>query len=180
MSFETAVSEIMGIETDQFTDEHSRPADKGGPTRWGIIQRTYDRCRDKWHQPRQSVRYITADEAVRVYREEFWLAGKCHELPEPLATVHFDGMVQHQPDDAIRCLQRALGVVDDGRIGPVTLKAAHDLDPCRTAEDLLWERAKLYGGIVAVEANHDGQATQADNINGWIWRLCRIRRAVAL
>lgn len=36
----------------------------------------------------------------------------------------FDAAVNSGPGQAVRWLQRALGVADDGRIGPVTLAAA--------------------------------------------------------
>ncbi|MBO3760340.1 glycosyl hydrolase 108 family protein [Ciceribacter sp. L1K22] len=50
-------------------------ADPGGATMYGVTQAKFTEMLKKWGQPNRSVRTITMAEALRIYREEFWV--KC-------------------------------------------------------------------------------------------------------
>jgi lysozyme family protein len=59
-----------------------------------------------------------------IYRERYWRPSKAQFLPPPLGLMHFDAAVNHGVVGAARLLQQALGVTEDGDIGPETLAAA--------------------------------------------------------
>lgn len=60
------------------------PHDPGGETNFGISKRSY---------PNLDIRNLTADDAVRIYRQDYWLPAGCDKLPAPLALLVFDTAV---------------------------------------------------------------------------------------
>src|SRR6266478_3126158 len=71
------------------------PADPGGATQCGVIQRTYDAYRDSKSLPRMSVRFMQDNERADIYRSRFWDKASCEQLPWPLNLIHFDAAVNH-------------------------------------------------------------------------------------
>lgn len=70
----------------------------------------------------------TREQAIAIYRADYWARCRCGDLPWPLALAVFDAAVQHAPSDAIRFLQTALKLTADGAIGPKTITAAGAAD----------------------------------------------------
>jgi lysozyme family protein len=87
--------------------------DPGGVTKWGLDART--------HGP--DVEHLTMEQAVEIYRKEYWEKNRCGEFEWPLSAVHFDNCVNMGPGQAVKLLQRAVGAVDDGAWGPNTRAA---------------------------------------------------------
>jgi len=102
------------------------PADPGGATNMGITRKTLARWRAVspwWNLPKSAVRDLGMDEAGRIYRASFWDRIKADTLPSGLDLALFDYAVNSGPDRAVKSLQRTLGVVADGQVGPLTLRA---------------------------------------------------------
>lgn len=92
----------------------NHPNDPGGETQWGIARRSY---------PNLNIRTLTRDDAVNIYRRDFWDRVKGDQLPVEFAFQAFDAAVNHGIGNAVRWMQRAAGVADDGIFGPLTLAA---------------------------------------------------------
>src|SRR5690606_22830800 len=60
---------------------------------------------------------------------QYWARVQGDKLPADIAFQVVDAAVNHGTGNAIRWLQRAVGVADDGIIGPVTLAAVTKADP---------------------------------------------------
>lgn len=99
------------------------PADPGGATNQGVTQATYDAFRRSRALPKRSVRHITEQEVHAIYRRSYWLAAECDELPAGVDYMVFDLAVNSGVSRAKKFLQEAVGVKDDGVIGPVTRAA---------------------------------------------------------
>jgi lysozyme family protein len=117
MSFEQAVALVLKHEGGYSNDSR----DPGGETRFGISKRAY---------PDVDILRLTEDEAKAIYRRDYWNTLRPDEIPAPLAICVFDAAVNMGRDKAIRLLQRACGVAQDGVMGGNTIAAANRLvDP---------------------------------------------------
>lgn len=111
MNFDVAINRVLGHEGRYVND----PEDPGGETNWGISKRTY---------PNLDIAALTREEAIEIYRRDFWNKIHADELFDGVAYQALDFAVNSGIPTAIRYLQRALGVADDGHWGPVTRAAA--------------------------------------------------------
>ena len=109
--FDAAVGFVLRHEGGYVND----PEDAGGETNWGISRRAY---------PDLPIALLTREEAVEIYRRDYWQAARCDDLPGQVALLVFDAAVNQGPDAAVRMLQEELGVSVDGDLGPLTLAAA--------------------------------------------------------
>src|SRR3990167_11517248 len=109
-AFDQALAFVLEWEGGLVSD----PNDAGGLTNHGISQRPY---------PDLAIAALTRDDVVAIYARDYWAPIRGDELPAPLALVVFDSAVNQGVSRAIVCLQRALGVADDGELGPVTMEA---------------------------------------------------------
>ena len=98
----------------------NNPRDPGGETKYGISKRAY---------PAVDIKGLTLDGAKAIYRRDYWGRARCDDLPRNVAFDVFDAAVNSGPGQAVRWLQRAVGVADDGQAGPVTLAAVGRIDP---------------------------------------------------
>lgn len=117
MNFDTAFEKLIGHEGGYSNDPH----DPGGETKFGISKRAY---------PALDIRNLTLADAKAIYKRDYWDRAQCDRLPPELAFDVFDAAVNSGIGQAIRWLQRSVGVADDGYVGPLTLGAlVRDDDP---------------------------------------------------
>ena len=110
----------------------NHPADRGGPTRWGITQAVA-----RQHGFAGDMRVFPREEAAAIYRRLYWLRPRIADVADrapALAAELFDTGINMGPAVAARFLQRALNALNrngadyrdmavDGAIGPATLTA---------------------------------------------------------
>lgn len=118
-SFERALKEVLEDEGGYV----NHPKDKGRATNQGVTQAVYDDYRRSHDLAPRDVRGLRPEERDAIYRVRYWDLIKGGNLPEGLSYVVFDGAVNSGPARAVRWLQRALGVLADGVVGPQTLVA---------------------------------------------------------
>ena len=111
MTFEAVFDRVMGHEGGYAND----PNDPGGETNWGISRRSY---------PDLNIKSLTREEAKEIYRRDFYSHISADRLPDGVVFQLFDFAVNSGIETAVRYLQRALGVADDGHWGPVSQAAA--------------------------------------------------------
>lgn len=110
MNFDKAFDRLIGHEGGYVND----PQDPGGETKFGISKRAY---------PNVDIAALTVDQAKEIYRRDYWERAKADEYDGAIGFRLFDAAVNHGVETAVRFLQRAVDVADDGDIGPVTLAA---------------------------------------------------------
>lgn len=86
-------------------------------TKYGISAMSY---------PHLDIRNLTLEQAKAIYYEDFWKRVHGDKLHDALAYQLFDSAINHGIGNAIRILQRAVGVADDGRMGPITERAIQE------------------------------------------------------
>ena len=80
----------------------------------------------------------------KIYYSAFWLRYQCDKMPEAVAYQFFDAAVNHGLGNASRMLQRAVGVVDDGVIGNMTIAAIKKMAISDVIMRLNAERLEFY------------------------------------
>lgn len=101
----------------------NHPSDPGGPTNKGITIATFRKFVNSKGTV-DDLKRITDEQVAKVYRRQYWDAVKCDELPDGIDYAVFDFSVNSGPGRAAKYLQAALGVAQDGKIGPATIAAA--------------------------------------------------------
>lgn len=120
MNFDLAFDRLIGNEGGYVNN----PGDPGGETNFGISKRSY---------PTVDIASLTREQAKVIYFRDFWQRGQMDRYDPAIAFQVFDIAVNSGIETAIRLLQRAAGVADDGHVGPVTLAAIKS----RSVTDLL-------------------------------------------
>lgn len=129
-NFDKAIDRLLGNEGGYVFN----PADPGGETNWGISKRSY---------PNLDIKSVTKDVSKALYRRDFWDALGLDSWHPAIAEQMLDFAVNSGNSNAVRALQRAVGVNDDGHIGPVTLAAVKAQKPSYVVMNLLAERIEF-------------------------------------
>lgn len=119
------------------------PQDHGGRTSRGIIQREYDSWRRMNHLATRDVWTAGEDEIEAIYKTQYW-EPYCDRLPAGIDVEYFDMAVISGPHRGALTLQAALGVVQDGRIGIVTLETARNSEYAATITKISALRRSFY------------------------------------
>ena len=133
-TFDQAFDQLLGHEGG-FVDH---PADPGGATNYGITQAVA-----RQHGYTGHMRDLSLATARRIAKSAYWDAVRADELPPAIRYLMFDAAYHSGVGQAARWLQRALGVRDDGIIGPQTLQAARAQDGPALSRKLLGVRLRF-------------------------------------
>lgn len=121
------------------------PNDPGGPTKFGIT--IYD-FRSWFKAPEATAEDVAAlkiEDAFEIYASRYWAPCSCDLLPPGVDYFTFDSAILSGTGPAIRWVQRAVGALPDGNIGPKTLAALnadHPLDIVAKMEALRRSRLR--------------------------------------
>lgn len=155
----------------------NHPADKGGPTKYGITRRTLETWRGVPVESRD-IELLDKDEAAQIYEARYYIWPGIDKLPELIRPVVFDMAVNHGPIKAVELLQDTLikmtgkKLVVDGWIGGHTMAAAtiavnvYGQDVVR---QLCNRRAAFYHKLV------ENNPSQAVFLQGWLTRADSFR-----
>lgn len=162
----------------------NNPADPGGATNFGISLRFLREVLPE-HLKRygifepltdQTILELTRDQAILIYRGEFWDVAPFEKLShERIINYVFDMAVHHGVVQAIKLFQRALWavglnmrlVVDDGILGDKTLDEWDTVDAFEMLIALVAERA----GFMRLLCHERGK--DKEFLNGWLARCYR-------
>lgn len=157
MSFQIAIERVLGHEGGYV----NHPEDPGGETHWGITKRF------AWeHGYRGQMKDLTREQAIAYYFIGFWAPLLCDVWPFALSFQLFDCAVHSGKVRAVRLMQKALGILDDGIIGRQTIQALRSCDVARTGELFLSLRESFLKSLPTWETFG----------NGWQARIDRNRR----
>ena len=157
-------------------NEGGYTVDNGGPTNYGVTQKTYDAVAPEVGLKPKNVKDLKYGEVRKIYEKEFYEKPKINEIKsEKLQGVVFDFAVNAGPQTAISRLQSVVGAEPDGVIGKKTLKAVNDYLE-KYGEDILSRE------VIMARAGHYYELAQADpekygpNMNGWLNRLANLQK----
>lgn len=176
--FDKAIKFIIASETVykkghygdlNYAISQNEKGDDGGLTKFGIDFRSH---------PEVDIERLSYEQAVQIYRKDYWEKSRSEELPYPLSLVHVDGAVNTGIGQQTKFLQRVCGVDDDGILGPKTLKAA--LEKCdedgvkEVCMEIIKRRAQFYKDLA------ESKPEKARFLNGWLNRIEKLKKEVEL
>ena len=145
------------------------PHDHGGRTSRGVTQREYDAYRAARGQPMADVWTATQTEIEDIYHTQYWNP-YCDSLPSGLDLAFFDFGVNAGRQQAVKALQRALGVSADGMFGIRTKEAIDSASDIGAVIHAFCERRRAFYQALAQFPRYG---------KGWMARTARVERAAA-
>lgn len=140
------------------------PADRGGPTKYGITLATLAAWRGRT-VTREDVRDLTVAEARTIYTDRYVRRPGYDRIENARLREHVvDAAVLHGPARATRWLQEVVGVTADGLLGPVTARAVARQCPEVVGRRFAVHRIRFLGRLVT------NDPTQAVFCAGWLNR----------
>ena len=120
----------------------NNPKDPGGETNWGITKTVAVA-----NGYAGDMRTMPKEAAKGIYKKMYWDKLQCDQLGFAVAFQLFDAGVNHGNSQAVKFLQRALSVVDDGVIGAKTIAATNSLDDLQIVMLFNAERIEFYAAL---------------------------------
>jgi lysozyme family protein len=143
------------------------PSDPGGPTNFGITIHDYRKYIDAAGTA-ADVRAMSVGQARAIYRDKYWNALRCDELPAGVDYAVFDYGVNSGVGRSGRVLRRVLGLAADTHaVGPQVLAAAARAHPRAVVDAICDERLRFLQSL----------RTWPVFGNGWSRRVREVRAA---
>lgn len=130
MTFEIVFERVLGHEGKYVNNKK----DPGGETNWGISKRSF---------PWVDIKKLSRKGALIIYKQYFWDVLKAERFVDGVAYQLSDFAVNSGIPAAIKALQRAVGVKDDGLWGPISQAAADRTSETDMIMLILAERIEL-------------------------------------
>lgn len=146
MNFEKAFERLIGHEGGYSTDRNDPGNWTGGKvgkgvlkgTKYGIAANTY---------PNLDIKNLTLEQAKAIYKKDWWDKLGADQLHPAIVYQLWDFAVNAGKSRAIKELQQAVGVPDDGIIGPKTITAVKSKDVNDVLLLLASERLSFYTSL---------------------------------
>jgi lysozyme family protein len=149
------------------------PKDPGGATNLGV---TIGTLSDWLGRPatKAEVRALTKASVAPIYRRNYWNAVRGDELPAGVDYAVFDFAVNSGRGRAIPSLQRAIGVADDGKLGPITLAAAASKDAAQTIERICADRLAFLRRLSTWPTFGKGWSSRVEGVRAEALAMARV------
>lgn len=138
MNFDQAFDQLLHHEGG-YSDHADDP---GGKTNYGITEAVARAA--GYAGP---MRDLPLAVAKGIYRTSYWDAVQADMLPPAVRYAVFDAAVNSGVRQAVRWLQRAVKVKDDGVLGPQTMLAARMANPEALLRRILSQRLAFMAGL---------------------------------
>ena len=146
IGFDEVFTRLIGHEGG-FSDDPKDPGNWTGGrpgvgkllgTKYGIAANTY---------PDLDIKALTLEQAKAIYRRDWWDKIHADQLPGAVAFQLWDFAVNAGIARAVISLQRAVGVADDGKLGPRTLAAVNAMPVPDVLARFNAERLEFYASL---------------------------------
>jgi len=162
MNFDQAFDRTVGHEGAFGDLPHDRGNWTGGAegrgelkgTKYGISAAAY---------PTLDIKNLTLDDAKTIYRIDYWGPAGCDAVPDAIKADLFDTAVNSGIRTAIKLVQRAVGEIEDGILGPRTLAALQSMPAPRLVARFNAHRLLMLTDIPSWPAFGKGWARRVAN-----------------
>ena len=163
-SFELMLQSEGGFCNDQRDSGIHLPDGREGSTMLGVTQYNWE----NWagHEVTQDqMKKLTTEDVKPFYKKKFWDVCRCDDMPSGIDYLVFDYAVNAGCGGCAKVLQRAVGVVPDGGIGPLTLAAVNSYIPAELIEKFSQAKEDFYRSL----SNFDVYG------KGWLNRVADVK-----
>ena len=132
-SLNKLIDSERGFQADPDDKGNKLPDGRAGCTNLGVTQfawESYVGHPVTW----ADMKALTPDTVAPFYKRKYWDMVHGDDLPTGLDYLLFDFAVNAGPGTAVKLLQKIIGVVQDGAIGPITLSAIRVIPPKQLIE----------------------------------------------
>ena len=146
MNFDKAFDRLIGHE-GVYSDDPKDPGNWTGGrvrvgelkgTKYGIAANTYGDL---------DIKGLTLDAAKAIYYRDWWLKAGADQLDAAIVYQLWDFAVNAGMSTAKRALQRAVGMADDGNIGPLTIAAVQAMPATDVLMRFAAQRLRFYTSL---------------------------------
>ena len=124
----------------------NHPRDPGGETNHGVTRLVWERWVGRPLKD-DEMKNLTQADVAPLYRHEYWKILKGDDLPSALDFFLFDWGVNSGTSRSAKALQGIIGAVQDGGIGPKTLKMLEEHDTKEVLQTMHDKRQGFYEGL---------------------------------
>lgn len=117
--------------------------------------------------PGEDIKGMTVARAKAIYRQKYAAPIRFDELPAGIDLATLDPAINSGPSRGVRWMQQGLGIMADGVMGPVTIKAARAANPVEAIQGACAARMGFLRGL----------KIWATYKNGWSRRVAAIEAA---
>lgn len=115
----------------------NHPKDPGGETNMGVTRRVYENWCLEQDLFRKDMKDLEFSDVAPIYKKNYWDRCKCDSLPNGVDLCVFDMGVNAGTGRGARFLQKCVGSISDGAVGPNTLRQVDEWIAMRGEEDLI-------------------------------------------
>jgi lysozyme family protein len=163
----------------------NHPADRGGPTNWGVTQKTYNEYMSKitgksYQSTIDEIKSMPIGNAILIYKTLYWDKMSGDKIKKyAIAAAIFDQAINRGTIAAVKQAQRVLKntfkypLAEDGVAGAGTLTALNTVDEAKFLNSYLQESILAYNKIV------QNNPSQSVFLNGWLKRVESLRSYVS-
>ena len=144
----------------------NNPKDPGGETMMGVTKAAWSTYLKRPIADGEMAKLTVAD-ITPFYKALYWDKSYCNQLPTGIDYMVFDASVNMGVGQSIRLLQKSLGCVPDGVIGPNTMKAINDADAKTMIDKFSAQKEQFYRSL----------STFATFGKGWLARIEHVKQA---
>jgi lysozyme family protein len=146
----------------------NNPKDPGGMTNLGVTKKVWDAYIGHVSTEAE-MRGLTPALVGPLYKKLYWDISRCDELPSGVDYAVFDFAVNAGVSRSIKVLQSALGVTQDGQIGPATLTKLVGVNAKELLNQFSQSKTNFYKSL----------ATFSTFGKGWLNRVASVQTEAA-
>jgi lysozyme family protein len=165
-NFDASFARIIKSEGGYVND----PADRGGETNLGVTIGAWGAYLGRAIQPGEMAK-LTQETVKPFYRSMYWDKVQGDDLPIGVDYAVFDFAVNAGVGRAAKFLQRAVGALDDGAIGPGTLALVAKTTPGELLDNFAEQKEAFYNSLA------EKNPTQKKFLKGWMARVDHVQTA---
>jgi lysozyme family protein len=143
----------------------NNPKDPGGETMMGVTKAAWSTYLKRPIEDGEMAKLAVAD-ITPFYKALYWDKSKCPDLPTGIDYMAFDGSVNMGVGQSIRLLQKSLGCVPDGVIGPNTMKLINETDVSNMIDKYSAQKELFYRSL----------ALFSEFGKGWLARVAQVKQ----